>query len=234
MPPFLSRLHAYLQKSRREAEIEGEWYPHPKQYERMRKVMLPAPEILATPLQDAMTRRRSAKSFAGGTLPLVQLSTILASIGTNDTIYYRKYPSGGGLFPIETYLLAFDTESLGRSSYHYRVDNHALEELWPHEAQPDDFVQSPEGFVQDINSIAAFLVLTARWEASTPKYADFSYILALLEAGHMAQNILLSASSLGINARPFGRFESDRAIQLLHINAHNEQPAYMIGLGACA
>ena len=44
------------------------------------------------------------------------------------------------------------------------------------------------------------------WGRTGKKYGDFSYYLGMLEAGHVAQNILLTASALRIGARPIGRF----------------------------
>ena len=47
---------------------------------------------------------------------------------------------------------------------------------------------------------------------------SFSYTLSLLEAGHMSQNILLSATALGLHTRPMADFKDDLVVRLLYLS----------------
>ena len=72
------------------------------------------------------------------------------------------------------------------------------------------------------------LIFSAVWERSACKYGDFAYNLALLEAGHMAQNIALGATALGLGARPIGGFNDSVVHQILDIDGESEQAVYTI------
>ena len=74
------------------------------------------------------------------------------------------------------------------------------------------------------------LIFTAVWERTASKYGDFSYILSLLEAGHMAQNILLIATALGVCARPIGGFNDAAVKETLDIDNWEEQTVYTVAL----
>jgi nitroreductase len=47
----------------------------------------------------------------------------------------------------------------------------------------------------------------------------------------MAQNILLVATALGLDARPIAGFDDEKVLSLLDIDPNLEQPVYMISLG---
>jgi nitroreductase len=52
-----------------------------------------------------------------------------------------------------------------------------------------------------------------------------------MEAGHAAQNVLLTATALGLAAYPLGAFEDARVAQVLRLG-RGEAPVYLVPVGA--
>ena len=55
--------------------------------------------------------------------------------------------------------------------------------------------------------------------------------VALLEAGHVGQNALLAASSLGLGAVPLGGLYEGRVEELLGVNGVDESLVYALAFG---
>ena len=131
------------------------------------------------------------------------------------------------MYPIETYFLAFYVDQLPRGVFHYRPDTHELEHLW--ELPPE---QTPTSFIaEEWNNAAGLFIFTALWARSAQKYRDFTYNLALFEAGHLCQNLLLVATALNVSTRPLAGFNDDTVTRLLDLDTRNEQAIYAAGVG---
>ena len=62
------------------------------------------------------------------------------------------------------------------------------------------------------------------------KYGYKAYPFSYLEAGHLAQNILLAAAGSQINACPVGGFVDQALVDLLDLTG-DEIPVYVIAAG---
>jgi SagB-type dehydrogenase family enzyme len=76
------------------------------------------------------------------------------------------------------------------------------------------------------------ILITAVFERSTIKYGDRGYRFALLEAGHVAQNINLVANALGLGSINLGGYFDRRADDFLGIDGLTHSTIYMAGIGA--
>jgi SagB-type dehydrogenase family enzyme len=63
------------------------------------------------------------------------------------------------------------------------------------------------------------------------KYGLRGYRFALLEAGHVAQNVVLTATALGLAAVPLGGFYDRPTDEFLGLDGVNESTLYTIALG---
>jgi nitroreductase len=52
-----------------------------------------------------------------------------------------------------------------------------------------------------------------------------------METGHVAQNVLLEAVSLGLGAVPIGAFRDDELDRLLGLDSREENSLYLIAIG---
>lgn len=228
---FIPSIHQYLRNARRRPgprDLNGA--RGPKRYERMEQFPLPEPLELNISLADALKKRTSQRTFGITPLTPTDISSLLF-YGAHKSEAHRPYPSGGGYYPIELYVITLHTNEQEGNVLHYEPDTHILRRLWnlPKESDARTFITMNEGWDETVPS--ALIVLTAVWERTQKTYKDFAYILSLLEAGHLAQNILLVSGALSLNACPLGGFNDEKIIELLDLNPLQEQPLYLLTVG---
>jgi len=194
---------------------------------------LPLPEVAPrSDLERTIAARRSTRTFSGAPLALDELARLLRfSYGrTDERGQFRAVASGGALYPLELYVLAFKVDGLDPGVYHYGVETAHLDLVTPGDCLPTakDAIYW-QGV--DIDRAAAAIVITAIFYRSTIKYLDRGYRMVLMEAGEAAQNLGLMASSLQLGACLVGGFHDDRLSALLDIDGVEEAPLLPIILG---
>jgi len=215
--------------------------PQFKEYPGQPAIELPVLSDLNLPLDQAIRRRLTCRSFSSSPLTLNELSTILAvgngvegvvQLGPHEHLE-RPMPSGGGLYPLEFYPIVRQVEGLAPGLYHYAPLMHQLEQLKLMEF-PDTFIS--QIFMNQPYLVGARVVLliTAVVERSMHKYGDRGYRYILLEAGHSAQNMCLAAASLNLGVLPLGGFFDSFVAELLEINQEEEAILYALGFGQLA
>jgi SagB-type dehydrogenase family enzyme len=75
------------------------------------------------------------------------------------------------------------------------------------------------------------LVFTAVLRRLRWKYQERSYRYALIEAGHLGQNLYLAATSMGLGACAVGAFLDDGLNAMLGIDGQEEAAVYMLAAG---
>jgi len=235
---FIAHVHEYIRVGRL-ARRGAAGYPTTapqgecKDYPRMERIVLPAPRALPHNITDILVGRRSASDCKDtAAVALADLGDLLGHALGLCAGERRRYPSGGTLYPIETYLFIKTLTGLTPGIYHYQPRAHALERLWP---LPDESTSRwhtmPHPF---ITKAPILIIFTSVWGRSAVKYGDFAFELALLEAGHMSQNVLLVATALSLTSRPFAAFDDAVISELLDLNPDYEQPILTIGLAGPA
>lgn len=199
-------------------------------------IQLPEPEQQASSmsLADLLHQRRSPEAFAaGGGVTLAELSTWCQNVAgltaTVGGVYEgRTYPSGGGLRPCDVFLSIDGVEGHPGGTYFYNARLHRLEHY--RDARPEDIggtTPQPEAFE---NASVVWLIVAAIWR-SRFKYAQRSLRFALMEAGHIGQNICLSLEDSGQATRPIGGFFDDELADLLAFDGIHEFPLYVLVSG---
>lgn len=153
-------------------------------------------------------------------------------------INYRSYPSGGSLYPVEFFLKIWKVKGLKNGYYYYNIKNQTLQLL----SDKMDFDQykgsSPVTLYEysefDIldNDSSIQIIFFANYKNTFNKYGSLSSRLILLEIGHCAQNILLGATEMKINALPvLGLFTDILKNEFNFSNNDWIKPEYIIFLG---
>jgi SagB-type dehydrogenase family enzyme len=209
-----------------------------KRYPHVESVELPAPAPATATLAESVSRRRSHLRFAGGSVSLAALSTLLQTgygvtgrigLDSGHDQCFRTAPSAGALYPLEVYVESFAIDGLQPGLYHYDPLAHGLERVL--EGDRRDALAATLPMPEPVQTCAAAFVITAMMWRSRFKYGLRGYRFALLEAGHVAQNLLLAAQALGLGSVPVGGFFDRELATLLSLDAVNEAPLYVIPVG---
>ena len=199
-----------------------------KRYPRLPRVVLPSPDTSGE-LFSVLRSRKSSHSFSAKPLRLADLAQVLASctiVDSSGHVERRTYPSAGARFPVEIYLIAFRVDGLTPGCYHYEMEQPALELLWEQDLLP----RAAEIVSPEVEHPAAALVLTSVISRAEVKYGARSYPFSLLEAGHMAQNISLVCTQMGVGSCPVGGFVNETVATCLDFT-RDEIPIYAVALG---
>jgi SagB-type dehydrogenase family enzyme len=200
---------------------------------------LPVP-ILKGNLADALINRRTQQQLSGAPVSLVTVSTLLA-FGTGTPTGCglplivggppgrRTYPSGGALYPVEILIDPICVEGLAPGYYRYQVLGHRLVPVSP----PQGGAALAQMLVDNRISGAGivFLLWVDFTRPSLGKYGEKSYRLALLEAGHLAQNLLLVAAALGLGTVPVCGFDDDGLAREAGLNYPQQAILYTVSAG---
>lgn len=180
-------------------------------------------------LEECLLKRRSIRSFY--TLPLtIEDIAQLAWAGQGMTASWggRTSPSAGALYPLELYFVIGNVTGLDNGIYHYLIETHELEQLSTGDFRVElSLAALNQSCVRDA---AVSVIITAIYERTTIKYGDRGIRYVHIEAGHVAQNILLQAVALGLGSVPVGAFYDDKVANLLGI-PKSEVPLYIIPVG---
>lgn len=211
----------------------GRDIPLHKEYPGHSAVLLPPPAPLNMPLIETIASRRSIRRFAAKPLNVADLSAILAAadglthrLGAHDL---RSAPSGGGLFPIELYLVVTSVDSMAAGMYHFRLADSSLVLV-----SEGDFGGRLAAAALDqecVNNAPANIVLTARFDRSTRKYADRGYRYTYMEAGAICQNVYLAATALHLGTVAVGAFFDQEVNNLMGIDGETEAALLIMPVG---
>jgi SagB-type dehydrogenase family enzyme len=203
-----------------------------KTYPDAERIDLPDPHgYQGLSLEEAIQTRRSIRDYVANPLSLEELSRLLhAAQGITDPrLGFRAAPSAGALYPMETYVVVHDVAGLERGLYHYAVVDHTLEWLRAENLRGAIMVA---GIGQEmLGQAQVCFVLSAIFQRLRWKYHERTYRYALLEAGHIGQNLYLAATSLGLGACAVGAFLDDELNNLLRVDGREEAALYMISVG---
>jgi len=205
-----------------------------KEYPNSTRTMLEKPRKCGDmSLFEAILRRKSLRRYIDMQLSLDSLSCVLwAASGIQRkemSFEFRTAPSAGGLYPIETYVVVHRVENLDRGVYHYNVKHHALEELKKGDFRPH-ISQAALGQIMCAQA-AVVVIWAAVFERCTWKYKQRAYRYVYLDVGHMAQNLALAATSIGIGSCQVGAIFDDEVNEILGLDGTDESALYMSVVG---
>jgi SagB-type dehydrogenase family enzyme len=192
--------------------------------------------------EKVVLNRRSSRTFIGLPVTLTELSNMLVlSCGLKDSGRWlkgidrpeqwprRALPSGGGMYPLEFYLLVMNVTGLPQGLYHFDVPSGQLtqvrkdpaifrfEEFW---AQQDLF-QRP----------AVIFYGTAIFQKSRVKYGARALRYILLEAGGIGAHMNLVANAMDVEFCYDGGGWENKIEEMIGIDGQQEGlvSSFMIG-----
>lgn len=194
-------------------------------------VALPAPELpLDLPLGRALAERATPAELARTPLGLDQLAVLLwNACGVRRNSVRRMVPSAGSLYPLEVFFHTRSVSDLDAGLYYYDPVHHELRCV----REGDQTAKIASLLVQKRLAVDSSLLvfLVALFARSVGKYGERGYRFVLLEAGHLAQNLCLAATGLGLGAIPVGGYFDRRADNLLGLDGLLQSTIYLTAIG---
>jgi SagB-type dehydrogenase family enzyme len=188
-------------------------------------------------LDEALLHRKSSRNISHRSIPLSILATLLLkSYGTTGRIIDKNYPrtprtvpSAGALYPIDIFLSANHVEELEPGLYHYCPIKRGLQPL-NHSRIKENIA---EGLVQreEFGDIPVLLFFVASFGRTIFKYGERGYRFVFLDAGHIAQNINLVTTALGLASCNIGGYYDNKIDDALGLDGINQSAIYIIAIG---
>ena len=214
-----------------------DWTSQPKRYKTYpdcQTIELPDISPLSDmPLYKALRQRKSIRNYQNTLLKKETLSYLLwASTGISrkeGKYEFRTAPSAGALYPIETYVVVNNVEELDPGVYHYNIQNHYLELL----KEGDYAVETAKAALGQRMCAEAPVVFiwTAIFQRMKWKYGQRAYRYIYLDAGHIAENLALNATSLGLGSCQIGALYDNEVNQIIDVDGTEESVIYMSVVG---
>jgi putative peptide maturation dehydrogenase len=202
-------------------------------------------EPVRTALDDLLERRATCRNFdLSQSVSQSQLSALLKRVfgvqgmeelAPGAVALKKNHPSGGGLHPVEAYLVVQRVESLAPGLYHYNVEAHALDLL--RELSSGDahaFAMTAVAGQEYFADAPVLVVLAARFARSMWKYRNHPkiYRAILLEMGHISQNLYLTATEMNLGAFITAAINEVEIEQAFGLEPMAEGPLCVCGFGA--
>ncbi len=175
-------------------------------------------------VEKAIRTRRTVRSFTPRQLKLEQLSQLLWSAQgiTEDGGHKRAAPSAGALYPMDVFVVVGHeaVDDITQGIYHYEPTLHSTS----HIAEGDHRDELAAASLSQlwIAQAPVSIVICAEYDRIIGKYGERGERYALMESGHIAQNIFLQAGALGLAAGIVGAFIDKDVKKVLKTDAAHE------------
>jgi SagB-type dehydrogenase family enzyme len=175
-------------------------------------------------LEQALTQRRSVRQFSSEPIKRSQISQLAwAGQGiTEPQRGLRTAPSAGATYPLE--LLFAIPEGL----FVYRPTDHSLMQIGNQDIRSNLAVAASGA--ESISGAGCDIIITGSFRKLTDRFKNDARKYMYMEAGHVAQNILLQAVSLDLGAVPVGGFDKTQVRKACGLRKTLD-PLYIISVG---
>lgn len=183
--------------------------------------------------------RQSHRVYSQEEMSLDQLSFLLWATQGVKAIRGKSYatlrtvPCGGARHEFETYLAVRNVSGLKQGVYHYLPLEHSLECLYTIEETGVFNSRIVESLCEQDWAGKANVVFYWSMDAYRVewRYGIFAHRVALIDAGHLAQNLYLACTGLGLGTCGIGAFEHQLCNNLLHLDGEDEFVVYTAPVG---
>jgi ribosomal protein S12 methylthiotransferase accessory factor len=179
--------------------------------------------VTETSLTCALVARKSVRQFNGTAVTHTVLERLLwcayGATKHSTTGVTRTVPSAGGLYPLVIHLTLFQpTDALPAGVYRVTSNSPGAVSLNCIDADTTPVLYS---FFQQnaVRGSAGMLTVSSCFERSTAKYGNRAISYTVLEAGHVAQNIHLSAVHDSIATLEMGGFQEKMLASALQLES---------------
>ncbi|MBT0666122.1 SagB/ThcOx family dehydrogenase [Geobacter pelophilus] len=204
-------------------------------------IRLPELDFLNIPSCDLLTaiaNRQSHRKFTKDSLSLEELSFLLWSVqGVREKLHeaavLRTVPSAGCRHPFETYLAVQRVEGLESGIYRYLPLDNSIALVKQLENLTSHLTAATHG-----QSFAGQSAICFIWsvipERTEWRYAEASYKVIALDAGHACQNLYLACEAIGAGTCAIAAYNQTIADDLIGVDGKDEFVIYIAPVGKVA
>jgi SagB-type dehydrogenase family enzyme len=178
---------------------------------------------------ETIVKRRSRRRFKDEALTLDELSYLLLStqgIVNPAKPRFRTVPSGGARHGFETYLYIEKVATLKMGLYRYLPVEHKLEYLGNKEKHELTFALAGQDFRPAVTFIWTVIPYRIAW-----RYAGAEEKLALLDIGHVCQNLYIACEAEGMGTCAIGAYMQEPLDKFIGVDGDKEFSIYASPVG---
>ena len=199
---------------------------------------LPEPhnaELQNIELTEAIEKRMSIRNYSGETMSLEELSYLLwCTQGVKEVLgnaaTMRNVPSAGARHALETYILVNNVDGLEAGLYLFLPLEHKLSRIRTGPSAAGDISAAclDQAFIgtSNVTFIWTAMIYRMKW-----RYGERAHRYIFLDAGHVCQNLYLSAESIDCGVCAIGAFFDDELNAALGIDGEEEFAIYLATVG---
>jgi len=193
---------------------------------------------------DLLDGRRSERVYTDTAMTQEQLAFMLWSAqgiqstrGKGGVSTFRPVPSGGARHPFELYIVVKNVEGLDPGLYHYIPTEHIgekkviIERLGPlfddYETNMNQLLVGQKWAVK----APVFLFISCIPYRAEWRYSDAAHRVMLIDLGHVGQNLMLSATALGLGSCCLAAYDQKLCDDVFSFNGIDEYTVYILTLG---
>jgi len=186
-------------------------------------------------VEKAIAERKSRRHYSEDALNLDELSFLLwATQGMrNEKVVrynFRTVPSAGCRHALETYIAVFRVKGLLKAIYRYLPISHQLIEYITYENLETLISRAALNQTFAGKSAVTFIWTTIP-ERMEWRYAQASYKVIALDAGHVCQNLYLACEAIGAGTCAIAAYDQKFADYVLELDGDKEFTIYMASVG---
>ena len=193
---------------------------------------------------DLLDERRSERAYTDEPMTQKQLAFMLwsaqgiqATRGEGGVATFRPAASGGARHPFELYIVVKNVEGLEPGLYHYLPAKHigekkvTIERLGPlfddYDTKMNDMLVGQKWAIHaPVILFLSCIPYRAEW-----RYNDISHRVVLIDLGHVGQNMMLSATALGLGSCCLAAYDQKLCDEAFSFNGIDEYTVYVLTLG---
>jgi SagB-type dehydrogenase family enzyme len=192
-----------------------------------------------------LDQRRSERVYSDMAMTREQLAFLLWSSGgiqqyrgKNRMSTFRPVPSGGARHPFELYIAVKNVEGLEPGLYRYAPTKNVgekrvtIERLAPlfddYETKMNDLLAGQKWATKaPIVIFVSCIPYRAEW-----RYNDAAHRVMLMDLGHIGQNLMLSATALGLGSCCMAAFDQKLCDEVFSFDGDDEFTIYVLSVGS--
>ncbi|WDS34738.1 putative peptide maturation dehydrogenase [Pseudoxanthomonas sp.] len=203
----------------------------------------PMPDVPPDRFDQLLAQRTTCRNFdTSRALPALLLGQMLqrtfaahghVQVANGPMLLKRNVPSGGGLHPIDAYLLVRHVDGVAPGLYRYAPLEHALQPLPEPPAGLQAFALQALSQQHWFADAHVLVMLVANFPRSFWKYRRHAkaYRVAILDAGHLSQLLYLAATQAGLGAFVTAAINEIDIEQALDLHPLADSPLAVCGFG---